>query len=99
MRCCPLVVDISRPLQASSTKVGKCDAWDTTEYDCKRRTKLILSRTEVKCQCLILLFCADGWREADCRCHPEHIRYAQCKLREGLARGAERCFATLSMTK
>ncbi len=31
-------------------------------------------------------------------CHSEHIRFAQCKLREGLARGGPRCFATLSMT-
>jgi hypothetical protein len=31
-------------------------------------------------------------------CHPEHIRCTQCKLREGLARWAQRCFAAPSMT-
>jgi len=31
-------------------------------------------------------------------CHPEPIRFAQGKLREGSARGAQRCFAALSMT-
>ncbi len=31
-------------------------------------------------------------------CHVEPIRFAQGKLREGSARGAQRCFAALSMT-
>src|SRR5947207_10378974 len=38
------------------SKLYQCDTQDTMECCCKRRTILILSRTWVKCQCLIDLF-------------------------------------------
>src|SRR5713101_401050 len=39
-------------LSQLSTKVSKCDTWDTTKRSSKRRTILILSRSMDVCKCL-----------------------------------------------
>ena len=54
-------------------------------------------RSRPRTGCLSRLRAAKGLSAAF-GCHPEPIRFAQGKLRERSARGAQRCFAALSMT-